>query len=89
MKLTDGKRTVEIEMLTWDDNKKQYVGDDYAPYFFDGVDGEGAWKVEDVDYCIEQAEDWEKCRWDFADDELAEGEERVVRVTEIAEDKEH
>lgn len=88
MKLTDGKRTVEIEMLTWDNNKGQYVYDDYAPYFFGGVDGEYAMRVEDVDYCIGQAEDWEKCRWDFVDDELAEGEERVVRVTEIAADKE-
>lgn len=83
MKLTDGKRTVEIEMLTWDDNKERYVGADYAPYFFDGVGCEGAMQVEDVDYCIGQAEDWERFRGDFLDDEALEGEERVVRVTEV------
>jgi hypothetical protein len=89
MKLTDGTHTVEIEMLTWDDDKKQYIGDDYAPYFFDDAgffrdaDDEPVWSVEDVNYCIEQAKDWEKCRGDFWDNEVAEGEERVVRVTEV------
>lgn len=88
MKLTDGKRTVEIEMLTWDDSKERYIGSDYAPYFFDGCEGAGAKQVEDVDYCIGQAEDWERFRGDFLEDEAAEGEERIVRVTEIAEDEE-
>lgn len=88
MKLTDGKRTVEIEMLTWDDNKERYIGSDYAPYFFDGGEGTDMLQVEDVDYCIGQAEDWERYRGDFLDDEATEGQERVVRVTEIAADKE-
>ena len=75
MKITDGKRTVEIRMmicLVYDYSL------DWANDFFDAgllhYDEEAeAYIVEDVDYCIEQAQEW-------AD----EDENNMVFVEEIA-----
>ena len=58
-KLTDGKRTVEIRMMVW-------LGTQYAPDWsndFFGVgllpmNDDGAYIVDDVEYCIDQAREW-------------------------------
>lgn len=43
--------------------------------------GEAVYLVEDVAYCIEQAEDWKNSTGDFWDYQPEEGEQRLVYVT--------
>jgi len=61
MKITDGKRTIEIRMMIWQ-------GSGYSPEwsndFFDAgllpFDEEiGVYTVPDVEYCIDAAQEWE------------------------------
>lgn len=78
MELTDGKKTVYIDMRLWDGHN---YSPDFASDFFDGER-----KVPDVGYCIEQAEDWAHYCGDFYDPEAekndkARGIERSVDVT--------
>ena len=40
----------------------------------------GAYVVDDVEYLIEQAEDWLNQRGDFRDDVVPEGKEREIRI---------
>lgn len=71
IKITDGKKTAEITMRTWEDNS--YSPDWSADFFEAGsleYDEESdTFRVQDVDYCIDQAKDWE-----------AEAENNVVDV---------
>lgn len=91
MKLTDGKKTIEITMQEWDG--KQYKPDWSNDFFESGSlpkiwiaqINENAHKVEDVDYCIEQAKDWANYQGDFYDPETQEtdkerGIERIVSI---------
>jgi hypothetical protein len=83
MILTDGKRTVNITMRVW--NGSGYDPDWSADFFNAGglpTDEEtGAKVVEDVEYCIDQAQDWENKRGDYADVPPWETEqERMVIV---------
>lgn len=59
MKMTDGKRTIEITIRTWDEECQQYGEDWAAEWFCDAkFDRErGLYIVDDVEYCIEQADD--------------------------------
>lgn len=62
MKLTDGKKTIDIQMKVWDKYDGGY-GPDWSQDFFDAGclpydDETGAYTVQDVDYCIEQANEW-------------------------------
>ena len=64
MKLTDGKKTIEIQMKVWDKYNGGY-GPDWSLDFFDAgclhLDEETeVYTVQDVDYCIEQANEWAK-----------------------------
>lgn len=70
MRITDGKRTVDIRMVVWE-------GNGYSPDWSQDFLGAGglryddereAYIVEDVDYCIEQAMDWRDSKGDFRDD---------------------
>lgn len=83
--LTDGKRTVGICMLIW--NGTSY-GPDWSNDFFEvgalSMNDDGAYTVQDVAYCIEQAEDWENKRGDYADDGIPDAEERYVSVKDLA-----
>lgn len=59
IRLTDGYATVTVEMKTWDERNQCYTPD-RAPEFFDvgGLPIEPstqAYKVEDVNYCLDQA----------------------------------
>ena len=75
-KLTDGTRTVTITMQTWDGNN--YSPDFSYDFFEVGAlerADEETYIVEDVEYCIDQAEDWE-----------AEAAENVVFIEEEGED---
>lgn len=84
-KLFDDKKAVEITMREWDNNTNTATLD-WSNDFFGGAEWDaerGGYKVDDVDYCIEYAEDWMNCRGDFRDDEVADGIERQVFVEEI------
>ena len=85
MKITDGKKTVEITMHTWEHDS---MSPDWSNDFFEAGglpydDETGTYTVEDVDYCIEQAEDWKNQRGDFYDDGLPGTDERFVFVGEV------
>lgn len=77
MKLTDYKKVVEIRMNLW--TGYTYTPD-FSHDFFDGTT-----VVDDVDYCIDQANDWANYRGDFYDPDAEEndksrGIERCVEV---------
>lgn len=85
MKITDGKKTVEITMHTWE---YESMSPDWSNDFFEAGglpydDETDTCTVEDVDYCIEQAQDWENKRGDFRDDGEPGPEERFVFVKEV------
>lgn len=58
-KLTDGKRTVEISMMVW---MGTCFAPDWSNDFFDvgllSTNDDGAYIVNDVGYCIDQAREW-------------------------------
>lgn len=88
MKMTDGKKLVEVTMKIW--NGSGY-GPDWANEFFEtaGLEFDGevdAFMVNDVDYCIEQMEDWKNCANDYIDDEDPDGNRYVDTVTLFEED---
>lgn len=83
MKLTDGKRTVEIIMMEW--SGKRWAPDWSMDFFDTGKladDETGAYTVEDVYYCIEQAMDWKYNRGDCADEGYVDPEDRLVVIRE-------
>ena len=88
MKLTDGKRTVAIKMQTWNGSG---FDPDWSSDFFDvgglpADDDTGASIVADVDYCIDQAQDWENRRGDYAEDapwEVDQGRSVFVADLEV------
>lgn len=70
MKLTDGKKTVEIRMMIWEGNG---YSPDWSLDFFNASglpynDETDTYTVADVDYCVEQAYDWRDSKGDFKDD---------------------
>lgn len=76
-------KIAEIEMMTW-------MGDQYSldwsqDFFEVGAlpydEDADAWLVDDVEYCIDQAEDWRLSRGDFSEDEP--NENHTVFVTRI------
>ena len=83
MKITDGKKTVEIRMMVW--NGTGYDPDRSADFFsagsllFDPITE--AYVVPDVDYCISQAEDWKNSTGDFF--EAPRNENNTVIIDEI------
>lgn len=88
-KLFDETRTVEITMREWD-NRYNEVGLDWSRDFFEvgtlEYDEErDAYRVNDVAYCVECAEDWANATGDFSDDEVPEYIERQVFVEEVEE----
>lgn len=83
MKLYDGKKIVEIEMTTW--TGSGYTPDWSIDFFNAGSlqydEDLDAYRVEDVDYCIDYANDWAAGEGDFREDhdleEVANGDRRV------------
>ena len=60
MKMTDGKRTIEITIQKWNETGYTGYGEDWSKDFFDAgslpYDEEtDTYTVEDVDYCIDYA----------------------------------
>ncbi len=82
MKLYDGKKLVEIKMHLWDEREAN-MSPDWSNDFFDAgclaYDAErDAYLVEDVEYCIVQANDWKNFNGDFGNEEPEKGLERIV-----------
>ena len=78
-RLTDGKKTVEITMRIWEGNG---YTPDWSNDFFDIGDlprdeEKEASIVEDVDYCVGQAQDWKNSAGDYMDDETPIDDKRV------------
>lgn len=64
MYLTDRTRLIKIEMQVWGWKGSDGFSPDWSNDFFESgclpYDGElDAYEVEDIDYCIEQAQEWE------------------------------
>lgn len=71
-RLTDGMRTIEITMATWNGNG---WSPDWSCDFFEvgGLEFDekaSAYKVRDIAYCIDQANDWKFGRGDYCDERL-------------------
>ncbi len=74
MKITDGKRTVNIRMVIWQETG---YSPDWSNDFFEAgglpYDEEtDAYAVPDVEYCIDMAQEWE-----------SEDEDNAVFVTDL------
>lgn len=64
-------KVVEIEMKTWQDDQNQYTEDWSNDFFEVGAlehdeEDDFLYLVDDVDYCIAEAKDWENARGDYA-----------------------
>ena len=86
IRLIDNNKAVEISIRGWDEENSQYGPDQSADFFEIGgletvSEPELAYIVDDVDYCIEQANDMVAGIGDFA----ADGPQpnQVVDVTEL------
>jgi hypothetical protein len=77
MKMTDGKKLVEITARVWSNG--QYSQDLSVGLLIDGSFeyGQGAYKVDSVDDVIDYAFDWQNCTGDFVDDEDPDNNRRV------------
>lgn len=74
-------RAVEIEM--YEEDFPEWAEDFFCPTDSEEIPGLGeVTLVNDVDYCIDQARDWEACRGDYHDDDT-QGRERSVYVEEL------
>lgn len=80
MKITDGKKTVNIEMKVWQGNG--YSPDWSIDFFNAGSlkynDEIDIYIVDDVDYCIEQAQDWKNSIGDYSMDKFNNNNEIFV-----------
>lgn len=63
MKMTDGKKTVKIIMKVWNDFNTGYSSDWSYDFFDAGIlpydEDKDCYIVDDVDYCIDAALEWE------------------------------
>lgn len=75
---------VEIEMKTWQEDQNQYT-EDWSNDFFEvgclehDEEDDTLYLVDDVEYCIEQANDWKMSKGDFNEAEY--NENNTVFVT--------
>lgn len=89
MKITDGKKTVEIRIQRW--NGSGYDPDWSNDYFTAGAlpynDDTDTYTVDNVDYCIDAAnsadEDGACCTYDAEAGEFVRDEDMCVFVTEL------
>lgn len=89
MKITDGKKTVEIRIQRW--NGSGYDPDWSIDYFTAGAlpynEDTEAYTVDNVDYCIDAAnsadEEGACCTYDAEAGEFVRDEDMCVFVTEL------
>lgn len=85
-RLTDGTKTVAITINTW--TGTEYTPDQSAEFFeIGGLEnvfvenlGVDAYRVDDVDYCIDYANDWANYQGDYFYDDRDDSIERNVDV---------
>ena len=82
MRLTDGIKTVEIKMVTWENSG---YSPDWAADFFEAgrlpYDADtDTHEVDDVDDCIKEARDWEAGRGDYEPGEFENVGNRKVFI---------
>lgn len=80
MKLSDGKKTIDIKLQIW--NGTGY-GPDISNDFFEAGclpynEENDTYTVDDVDYCIDYANDWKNGTGDFYEDDI---DNRYVFIT--------
>lgn len=84
MKITDGNRTVEIEMVVWDESSASFSPDWSADCFNAGTlpydEETDTYTVGNVQDCIDYAIDWRDSIGDFRDDYPNENSKRFVLV---------
>ena len=72
MKLSDGKKAIEIKLQRW--NGAGYDPDISNDFFEAGSlpydEENGTYIVDDVDYCIDYANDWKNGKGDFYGDDI-------------------
>lgn len=85
-RLTDGKRTVEITMRTWDGSGygPDWSNDCFNISALEYDEEKEAYKVVDVEYCIDWAKSWENGTME-GEDEVSEDElsNRAVWIEEV------
>lgn len=85
IKLTDGKRTVSIEMMEWQDGG--WLPDISRDFFDVGglpFDEETeTYTVPDVEYCLDQANDWKYGLGDHRQDEPIDPDDLGVFVEDV------
>lgn len=85
--LTDNKHTVSITMAIWDSANRNYSPDFSGDFFNVGSlpydDEADAYRVEDVYYCLDQAQNWAECIGDYCDDGEPAADMRYVDYTVI------
>lgn len=86
-RFTDGKKTIEISLMVWSDESSSYSPDFSADFFEVGQLGynveNDAYAVNDVDYCVEQANDWKNSEGDFSEEDEIGMQNRAVFVEVI------
>lgn len=79
-RLYDGNKTVDIQLISW--NGHEWTSDWSEDFFAVGEleynEELESYKVEDVDYCIEQANDWKLNRGDYEEDNYEEDSREVI-----------
>lgn len=80
MKITDGKKTVNIRMMTWEGSG---YSPDWSLDFFEAGglpydEEKDVYTVENVDYCIEQAEEWKNTNTGFNGDQPQENNQVFI-----------
>ena len=71
MKITDGKKTVEIRMMTWEDSgySPDWSFDCFSAGSLPWDEERNVYTVENVDDYIDYANDWANSTGDFSGDE--------------------
>lgn len=76
MKLTNGKKAINIQMMVWDSITDSGYSPDWSSDFFEAGSlpynaDTDTYTVSDIDYCIEQANDWKNGVGDFFDEDIS------------------
>lgn len=87
-RLTDRTKTVEITMTVWEygQHSPDFSGEFFEIGGLDYDDELDAYIVKDVDYCVEQAHDWQKAEGDFYESDPTDLDDRCVFVVVAGED---
>lgn len=83
MQITDGKKTIDIEMKIW--NGSGY-DPDWSRDFFEGLEyneDEDTYIAENVDDCVSAANAWAAGEGDYSDDTFSDVSDRFVFVYEV------